>query len=175
MSEDVKTTPLFRPSYRHRMRLGLLITVLGFLLFVLGAAPQVYGLDRSPVIGFVQIAVFLVGLGMICLGGYISLNALWNGEEKSILADIGLRLVATGYMITVATGMADVFGLGTQPLPGVPLFGPWQEVGVLIGEVVIGVGLLLMIPYRRAEGATAERQDEPESHFTLENEESVYE
>ncbi len=28
--------------------------------------------------------------------------------------DIGLRLVATGYMITVATGMADVFGLNIQ-------------------------------------------------------------
>lgn len=175
MSEDIKTTPLFRPSYRHRMRLGLVITVLGFLLFVLGAAPQVYGLDRSPVIGFVQISVFLVGLGMICLGGFISLNALWNGEEKSILADIGLRLVATGYMITVATGLADVFGLGTQPLPGVPLFGPWQEVGVLIGEVVIGIGLLLMIPYRRTEEKAKEHQDRQENYEKLENEEAGYE
>jgi hypothetical protein len=175
LSEDIKTTPLFRPSYRHRMRLGLIITVLGFLLFVLGAAPQVYGLDRSPVIGFVQIAVFLVGLGMICLGGFISLNALWNGDEKSILADIGLRLVATGYMITVATGMADVFGLGTQPLPGVPLFGPWQEVGVLIGEVVIGIGLLLMIPYQRSEENTVKHQAWQNDHENLENEEAVYE
>ncbi|MFN2195967.1 MAG: hypothetical protein ACK2UW_07585 [Anaerolineales bacterium] len=175
MSEDVKTTPIFRPSYRHRMRLGLGITVVGFLLFVLGAAPQFYGMDRSPVIGFVQIAVFLIGLGFICLGGYVSLNALWKGEEKSILADIGLRLVATGYMITVATGMADVFGLGTQPLPGVPLFGPWQEVGVLIGIVVIGIGLLLMIPYRRPDANAPQHHDRKEDHITLENEESIYE
>jgi hypothetical protein len=97
----------------------------------------------------VQISVFLVGLAVICTGGYISFNALWGGEEKSILADIGLRLVATGYVIAVATGLADIFGLGTQPLPAVPLFGPWQEIGVLISEVVIGAGLLLMIPYRR--------------------------
>lgn len=151
MSNEIKTTPIFSPSYRFRIRLGLASTVFGFLLFLLGAAPQVYGLDRSPVIGFVQIAVFLVGLGLICLGGYFSLNALWSGREKSILADIGLRLVATGYVIAVATGMADVFGLGTQPLPGVPLFGPWQEIGVLIGEVMIGVGFLLMIPYRQVD------------------------
>lgn len=149
MSDDVKTTPVYRPSYLHRMRLGLLLTISGLLVFLLGAVPQVYGLDRSPVIGYVQIAVFLIGLGLICLGGFISLTALWNGRQISILADIGLRLVATGYVIAVATGMADVFGLGTQPLPGVPLFGPWQEIGVLIGEMMIGVGFLLMIPYRR--------------------------
>jgi hypothetical protein len=158
MNGDVKTIPTFRPSYRHRIRLGLVIAILGLIVFTLGAAPQLYGLDRSPVIGFVQISVFLVGLGLICLGGYISLNALWAGQEKSILADIGLRLVETGYVISVATGMADVFGFGTQPFPGVPLFGPWQEVGVLIGEVVIGTGLLLMIPFRR-ESSTPEHQE----------------
>lgn len=149
MTVDIETTPLFRPNYQQRVRTGLSITVIGFLVFVLGAAPQAYGLDRSPVIGFVQIAVFLVGLALICTGGYLSLAALWNGQEKSILADFGLRLVATGYVIAVATGMADIFGLGTQPLPGVPLFGPWQERGVLIGLAVIAVGFILLIPYRR--------------------------
>jgi hypothetical protein len=146
---EIETTPLFRPNYQQRVRTGLTVTVLGFLIFVLGAAPQVYGLDRSPVIGFVQIAVFLVGLALICTGGYISLAALWNGQEKSILADFGLRLVATGYVIAVTTGMADIFGLGTQPLPGIPLFGPWQERGVLIGMAVIAAGFVLLVPYRR--------------------------
>jgi hypothetical protein len=149
MTTDVATTPLFRPNYHQRVRTGLTITVIGFLTFVLGASPSVFNLDRSPVIGFVQIAVFLVGLAIICLGGYTSLAALWNGQEMSILADIGLRLVATGYVIAVAAGMADVFGFGTQPFPSVPLFGPWQEIGVLIGEAVIGIGFLLLIPYKR--------------------------
>lgn len=156
----METTPLFRPDYRFRVRLGLVVTVIGFLIFVLGAAPQVYGLDRSPVIGFVQISVFLFGLAVICIGGYISLNALWQGEEKSILADIGLRLVATGFVIAVATGLADIFGLGTQPLPAVPLFGPWQAIGVLIAQVVIAIGLILMIPYRR--GPQKEMEDQLE-------------
>jgi hypothetical protein len=156
MTTDVETTPLYRPNYQQRIRTGLSITVIGFLVFVLGAAPQVYGLDRSPVIGFVQIAVFLVGLALICTGGYLSLAALWNGQEKSILADIGLRLVATGYVIAVATGMADIFGLGTQPLPGIPLFGPWQEIGVLLGQAVIAAGFILLIPYRRQSASPGE-------------------
>jgi hypothetical protein len=63
------------------------------------------------------------------------------------MADVGLRLVGTGYVIAVFTGMADIFGLGSQPLPMVPYFGPWQAVGVLIGQAVIALGLFMTIPY----------------------------
>jgi len=59
-----------------------------------------------------------------------------------------LRLVSTGYVISVFAGMADVFGMGTHPLPNVPYFGPVQATGVVLGEIVIGVGFLLLIPYR---------------------------
>ena len=104
-------------------------------------------MDRSPVVGFAQIAVFLVGLALICAGGYVGLSSLWGKEQRSIIADIGLRLIGTGYVIAVFTGMADVFGFGSQPLPNVPYFGPWQAGGVLIGQIVIAVGLLMLIPY----------------------------
>ena len=103
-------------------------------------------MDRSPVTGFVQIAVFLIGLGMICIGGYLALNALWNGTEKTIAADIGLRLVSTGFVISVASGMADVFGFGSHPLPRIPYFGPWQAIGVMVGEAIIAIGFLMLIP-----------------------------
>jgi hypothetical protein len=86
-------------------------------------------MDRSPVTGFVQIAVFLVGLALMCLGGYLGLNALWNGAQKTIAADIGLRLVSTGYVVAVASGMADIFGFGTQTLPNIPYFGPGRQSG----------------------------------------------
>ncbi len=136
-----------RDRFSNRLRLGLMVSVVGFLVFVLGADPGLYGLDRSPPVGFVQIAVFLIGLAIICAGGYITLMTFWRGRERSIAADIGLRLVSTGYVIAVASGMADIFGFGTQPLPAVPYFGPWQETGVLIGEAVIGLGFLLMLPF----------------------------
>jgi len=130
-----------------RIRIGLIIVILGLLVFILGAEPALFGLNRSPVLGFVQIAVFLIGLAMICIGGYITLNGLWLHKQKTIAADFGLRLVSTGYVIAVFTGMADVFGFGNHPFPKVPYFGPWQTLGVMIGEVIIAVGFLLMIPY----------------------------
>ena len=115
----------------------------------MGAEPVLFGLDRSPVLGFVQIAVFLIGLAMICLGGYLTLNALWIGKQRTIAADFGLRLVSTGYVIAVFSGMADVFGFGNHPFPKVPYFGPWQAFGVMVGELIIVVGFLLLIPYPR--------------------------
>jgi hypothetical protein len=136
-----------KPLSRMRIRTGLFITLAGFFTFIVGAKPDWLGWDRSPVVGFVQIAVFLVGLAIICLGGYIGLLALWGGGQRSIAADIGLRLVSTGYVITVFAGMADVFGMGTHPLPGVPYFGRVQATGVVLGEIVIAVGFLLLIPY----------------------------
>lgn len=136
-----------KPLSRMRIRIGLFITITGFFIFIVGAKPGWLGWDRSPVVGFVQIAVFLVGLSIICMGGYIGLLALWAGSQRSIAADIGLRLVSTGYVICVFAGMADVFGMGAHPLPDIPYFGPVQATGVVLGEIVIGVGFLLLIPY----------------------------
>jgi len=126
------------------------------LVFLVGAKPEWFNLDRSPVVGFVQIAVFLIGLALICVGGYIGLAALWGKGQRSIAADIGLRLISTGYVISVFTGMADIFGMGTQPLPAVPFFGPWQARGVELGQLFIAVGFLMMIPFR------ASQKTEPE-------------
>ena len=136
-------------GYRsRRIRLGLSVTLFGFLVFLLGAKPALFGLDRSPVIGFVQIATMLVGLAFICVGGYLSLASLWPKQATSIGADIGLRLVSTGYVICVFTGMADIFGFGSQPLPDTPYFGPWQAYGIELGILVIIIGFLLLIPTR---------------------------
>lgn len=129
-----------------RVRVGLALSLFGLLVFLLGARPALFGLDRSPIVGFVQIATFEVGLGIICVGGYIALVSLWGRIQRSIRADFGLRLVATGYVLAVFTGMADVFGFGSHPLPGVPYFGPWQAKGVEVGEFIIGIGFLLLLP-----------------------------
>jgi uncharacterized membrane protein (DUF485 family) len=134
---------------RNPVQTGLITTLIGLLIFTMGAKPEWFGLDRSPVVGFVQIAVFLIGLAVICMGGYVGLIALWGDDERSIAADIGLRLVATGYVMAVFTGMADVFGMGTQPLPGVPFFGPLQALGMEIGQGMILLGFILTIPLTR--------------------------
>lgn len=133
-----------------RVRTGLALTLIGFLVFILGVRPSLFGLDRSPVIGFVQVATFLLGLAIICVGGYASLRGLWGDRQLSIVADIGSRLVATGYVLCVFSGLADILGLGSQLPPfAVPSFGDWQVLGVEIGMMVIAVGLVMMIPFHR--------------------------
>jgi hypothetical protein len=139
--------PGFRISY-FRIRFSLISVAIGLFIFMVGTKPGWFGWDLVPVVGFVQIAVFLVGLALICLGGFVGLSALWGKDQRSIIADIGLRLVGTGYVIAVFTAMADVFGMGTQPVPKEPYFGPWQAGGVLIGQSVIALGFLMLIPYQ---------------------------
>jgi hypothetical protein len=143
---DIEETDLTYP--KTRIRIGLIMAVIGYLLFLLGARPNFFGLDRSPVIGFIQISVFLIGLAAITLGSYITLNALWPNGKKTIPADIGSRLISTGYVICVFTSMADIFGLGSHPLPNV-FFGPLQARGMEIGMATIAVGFLLLIRYKR--------------------------
>ena len=140
---DAQETPS-----RSRVRLGLILTLTGFFIFIIGTKPAWFGWDNSPTVGFVQVSILLVGLGIICLGGYLGLLALWKGKERTIAADIGMRLVATGYVVSVFAGMADLFGMGTQVMPEGPFFGPLQSRGIVIGQVFIAIGFLLMLPFR---------------------------
>jgi hypothetical protein len=145
--------PAFRISYL-RVRFSLTCVAIGLLIFVIGAKPNWFGWNRVDVVGFIQIVVFLVGLGLISIGGFVGIAALWGGEQRSILADFGSRLIGTGYVIAVFAGMADVFGMGAQTLPDTPYFGPLQAVGVFIGQIVIAIGFLMFIPYRLSANRT---------------------
>lgn len=72
------------------------------------------------------------------------LIAFWNGGPKSLRADFGTRIIATGYVICAFTALADAFGFGTNPLPNV-MIGTLQSYGVMIGIFVICLGLFLAI------------------------------
>jgi hypothetical protein len=157
MKVPESTPSTFKPPprghpWRLRARFGLIVTTFGLLVFLIGIRPEFFGLNHSPVVGFVQIAVFLVGLAIVCLGGYVGLISMWKQGERTIAADIGSRLVATGYVVAVFSGMADIFGLGTRAPPLVPYFGPWQAIGVQTGEALIAIGFLLLIPIHQKKG-----------------------
>lgn len=137
------------PLQKVRIRLSLYAVGLGLVIFLLGAKPSLFGLDRSPVVGFVQIAVMLVGLAFICIFGYTAVHALWRRQTPSITADIGWRLVSTGYVIALFSGMADVFGIGSQPLPAVPFFGVWQARGMELGIGFIAIGFIMTFPFQK--------------------------
>ncbi|MBN1230876.1 MAG: hypothetical protein JXA19_03305 [Anaerolineales bacterium] len=135
-------------KYLNYRRTGIIISFFGYLIFLVGAQPGWFGMDRSEVIGYLQIAVFLFGLGLITGGGVLLFSAFWSGRNRSVIFDIGLRLVWTGFVTSLVTGLADVLGLGTRPLGQfIPFFGYWQERGILLGEAVTLIGFLLMIPY----------------------------
>jgi hypothetical protein len=63
--------------------------------------------------------------------------------------DIGVRVVATGYLVGFISGLADYIGIGAHHK--LPYFGPLQTAGVLLGEVVIAIGFLFMIPWSKHE------------------------
>ena len=135
-------------SFKRRLNFSLAISLAGFFLFLLGADPGLFGLDRNPLVGFVQTATFTTGLGLLCLGGFISLKICRRADHNQSLAqDIGIRLVATGYLVALISSMADVFGFGTQAWPAPPFFGPTQAVGVVAGEIMIAIGFLLYMPF----------------------------
>ncbi len=131
-----------------RLRAGIIVALAGLFLFAVGAKPEWLGWSHTSTVGFVKISTLLLGLGIICAGGLIGVTTLWKGIPRSIVSDIGMRLVGTGYVISIFSGMADVFGFGSQPPPLTPYFGPIQAAGVILGQAVIAIGFLMMIPYR---------------------------
>lgn len=150
MTETQKPAPSRRINNVFFRRLGLTLTGLGIVVFLVGAVPNWFGLDISQAVGFVQVGVFSGGLLLICLGGTFALNSLWPSHWRSIFADIGLRVAWTGWVFAISAALADVFGLGTRPLTtSYTFFGPWQALGVMIGEGIMFLGFLMMVPYQK--------------------------
>jgi hypothetical protein len=146
--ETAGNNPPSNNTHKRRANLGLGVTVVGFLIFLLGAEPGLFYLDRSPLVGFVQTSTWSFGLALLCLGGFITFKSCQRSDrEQSLAQDIGIRLVATGYLISLISAMADVFGFGTQIWPAYPFFGPRQATGVVVGEAIIAVGFLLYMPF----------------------------
>lgn len=137
-----------------KIRLSILTAALGLLIFTLGAHPDWFGLATTKSVGFLQITFMATGLGVLSAGAYAAFRLLWNGRELTIIAQIGGRLIATGYVVAAASVMADVLGLGSQSWPRTAHFGPLQHFGLLTGEAIIAVGLLMLYPWSHP------RQDE---------------
>ncbi len=126
-------------------RVGLVGLLLGVLVFLAGIFPRLIGIATTPGMGIAQLVILLSGVALFTLGGYIyARNTRVPHPQPRLRESIGLRLMATGYVICVASGLADVLGIGTHSQPAnFPVFGAWQAVGFGIGLVVIIVGILL--------------------------------
>ena len=134
--------PELRPGNLARAGMGLI--VFGFFVFVFGRFPGLLNLDLTPDIGIAQIAVFLFGITLMALGAYIYMYATRHrAEPRRLGEDVGLRLMATGVVITYVTGFADVLGIGSHFGQERPLFGALQAWGVALGVFVILTGILI--------------------------------
>jgi len=142
-------TPL-TPRQVRRARQWMTVVLLGLLIFIIGVEPDLIGMDRSPVVGFVQIGTWLAGLAILLLASYATVRVVRNGRPTSLRADIGLRLLATGYVVAAAASLADFIGLGAQRLPNIT-FGPVQVIGLVTGVILSLVGLILYWPRESSE------------------------
>lgn len=132
------------------------IVLIGLFIFMIGIYPNIIGMDRSPVVGFVQIGVWLLGLGILLLGSTMTVKVIRNGHPNSLRSEVGLRLIATGYVFAVAASFADFLGIGSHALPGIS-YGPLQVTGLVLGVLVSLFGVILYWPGKGSKASSEEQ------------------
>lgn len=126
-------------------RRWMTMVVVGLIIFILGINPDLIGMDRSPVVGFVQIGVWLFGLALILIGATLTVRVVRNGRPTSLRSEIGLRLIATGYVFAATSSFADFLGIGSHFHPAI-YFGPVQALGLALGVTLSLAGVILYWP-----------------------------
>jgi hypothetical protein len=123
------------------------IDIAGLAVFLFGMHPDWFGFDRSHVIGYLHVILFLFGLTLIVLSTYALLRLRRpHGQAVTLREEIGIRLAATGYVFSVLSSAADFIGLGSNPLPNTPIFGIVQSSGFVLSILLILIGVILYIP-----------------------------
>ena len=124
----------------------VVLIVLGALLSGLALSAELLGLNITPGFGIVQMLPLLLGISCLTLAAYLYLQSLRpHDTPRSLQADIGVRLTATGLVFAYVAGLSDLMGVGTHLQPSFerPFVGPLQLGGLLLGAVIIVVGLLM--------------------------------
>lgn len=128
-------------------RASVTLIVIGWFITLLGLFPQLVRLNTNPLVfGILQIITSLFGLGTIVLGAYLLLYSTIHHERQHRLRhDVGLRLVATGYVFCCASALADILGFGSHNIAtqDQAYFGVVQTTGIVVGIVIILVGMFL--------------------------------
>jgi hypothetical protein len=124
----------------------LFLLVIGILLLLFALLADWLGFDVTPGFGILQMVSLLFGISCLTLTLFLWMkaNRLANAA-KSLQADIGWRLAATGLLFVYVTGLADLIGIGTHVGPDFirPFFGPLQLAGFALGGVTILIGAFL--------------------------------
>lgn len=124
----------------------LSLFLIGNVLTIVSLSAEILGLDLTPGFGMVQMAQLLVGITLLTTAGFLHLYRLRApGTPRSLQADIGIRLAATGLVFAYVSGLADLLGIGTHVEPSFerPYVGPLQLGGLALGIFSIVAGMLL--------------------------------
>jgi hypothetical protein len=134
-----------RPT-RVRNAFMLALLIIGILLCVASLAADNLGFDLTPGFGVLQMFLLLLGISCLTVAGYVYLYSLRSRDApRSLQADIGIRLSATGLVLAYVAGLADLFRIGTHVMPNFerPYVGLLQLGGLLLGIVTIIAGMAL--------------------------------
>jgi hypothetical protein len=126
--------------------LGIAVAVLGGVIAFMGLFPGVIGLDQAKGVGLFQMTVILLGFSLLISGAVWFVQAnYYHGHPLTLGQEIGVRLSMTGLIIAIASGYADILGIGSHPPFGEErtLLGTVQVVGLVGGFVVASLGVML--------------------------------
>ncbi len=141
-----------------RTVITLFFFLLGVILGILSLGADLLGVDLTPGFGMIQMFQLLLGLTCLTLAGFLYLTNLHPAQAaRSLQADIGIRLAATGLVFAYVSGFSDLIGIGTHVQPDFdrPFVGPLQLGGLILGGVVILVGMILYHTSRRVRGVSS--------------------
>lgn len=131
---------------RVRKVITAVLFLAGGILCIMSLAADWGGLDLTPGFGVVQMLQLLLGLASLTLAVFLYLKSLRPpNTARSLQADIGVRLAATGLVFAFVSGLSDLIGIGTHVTPNFdrPYVGPLQLGGLLVGVGSIIAGMLL--------------------------------
>ena len=146
-------------------RLWMTVMFVSLLIFMVGIQPDLIGMNRSVTVGFVQIGVWLTGLAILLVAAYSTVRVIRNGKPNSLRADIGIRLIATGYVVAAVGSLADFIGVGAHRMPVVH-FGYIQMIGLVTGVLLSMLGVILYMPWSKK---TATRESVPDPAEEISN------
>lgn len=135
-----------QPSRQFLNIVVLLLFLIGNVLVILSLAAEILGLDLTPGFGIVQMLQLLIGLTLLTLAGFLHMYSLRSPDTpRSLQADIGIRLAATGLVFAFVAGLADLMEIGTHVEPAFerPFVGPLQLGGLIVGIISITLGMIL--------------------------------
>lgn len=123
----------------------IILVVIGLLFVAFSLGAEFLGLDITPGFGMVQMFQLLLGITALTVAIFMHINALRQETARSLQADIGVRLAATGLVFAYVTGLSDLIRIGTHVEPQFerPFVGPLQLGGLALAVLVIVVGLAL--------------------------------